>query len=158
MERLALAYVVAGFLMFHRDTDLAWAAGIIDGEGCISLNNEHRVQYLLRISVTNTDLRMLTRLRDLFGGSVCGPLKRYKVHHKDRWVWDIKASKAESAIRAMFPYFVTKKQEAELGLQARALIGKVGSNHNPNREQLAWLKGQLSSLKGHQRAPKEEPV
>jgi hypothetical protein len=140
-----------------RDTDLAWAAGIIDGEGCISLNQEKRTQYLLRLTVTNTNLLLLTRIQELFGGNIC-PMKRYQDHWKDRWQWDLKAAKAERALRAVLPYLVAKRQEADIALQARALIGKVGSTHNPNREQLAWLKHELSGLKGHRRKPAAAPL
>ena len=48
-----------------RESDLAWAAGIVDGEGCISLHTvkaKHGPCYVLRLSVTNTSLLMLHRL------------------------------------------------------------------------------------------------
>src|SRR5687767_2509387 len=46
-------------------TDLAWAAGIVDGEGYVSIDTT----FVLRLSVSNTDPRITDRLLHLFGGS-----------------------------------------------------------------------------------------
>ena len=55
-------------------------------------------------------------------------------------------------IRSVLPYLVGKREEAELGLLSRQYMQPVGtSSENPNAEQLAWLKRELSSLKGHRR-------
>lgn len=141
-----------------RDTDLAWAAGLIDGEGCISLNavrtrsKSGRLTYELRVVVNNTDIRLLNRLREVLGvGFIC-PMKRYSARHRPAWQWEVKSRKAETVIRAVLLYLVGKREEAELGLLSRQYMQPVGvSTENPNAEQLAWLKRELSGLKGHRR-------
>jgi len=47
------------------EREKAWAAGIIDGEGCIWINSNR-----LMLEVFNTDIRMPQKLKDLFGGAV----------------------------------------------------------------------------------------
>ncbi len=84
-----------------RETDLAWAAGIVDGEGCISLHTvkaKHGSCYVLRLSVTNTSLLMLKRLVEIFGGGNIISQKKYADHHKNRWHWQVCSKQAERAI------------------------------------------------------------
>lgn len=53
-----------------KKTDLAWAAGLIDGEGCICIVKENRpgnlsTQYRLRLSVGMTDKKTIKKLHSL---------------------------------------------------------------------------------------------
>lgn len=134
-----------------RETDLAWAAGIVDGEGCISLHTVKSQQglcYVLRLTVTNTSVLMLTRLQEIFGGGSIHPKTRYSEKHRQGWYWQVCSKKAERAIRLIEPYLVNKREEARVGLYSRELMQQHGENRgNPNAEELAWLKTRLSDLK-----------
>jgi len=138
-------------------TDLAWAAGIIDGEGCISLHivkSSRASCFVLRVSVANTSVLMLSHLREIFGCGTTVLQQRAAAHHKPRWNWQVCSKQAETVLRQVEPYLVNKREEARVGLLSRELMQKHGRNgENPHREQLAWLKTQLSTLKGHQPAP-----
>jgi hypothetical protein len=53
------------------ETELAYLAGIIDGEGCFTLHrekNSHR--FASQLQIGNTDLRLLEWVKTRFGGSV----------------------------------------------------------------------------------------
>lgn len=59
-------------------TDLAWVAGILDGEGCLSIRkNWNRKGVIPRITVgqkgPNGQPQMLLRLQRLLGGYIAGP-------------------------------------------------------------------------------------
>lgn len=135
-----------------RDADLGWAAGVIDGEGCISLYpimTKTGKSWVLRVNVTNTDSRMLVRLQEIFGlGTIHGSSARPNPNHKPVFHWQACSKKAERVLRLVLPHLIVKREQAEMGLQSRGLMGKHGRNtENPNIEQLAWLKTQLSDLK-----------
>ena len=134
----------------RRETDLAWAAGIIDGEGCIGLHlvttNTGKC-YVLRITVVNTDIRMLEELKRIFGIGSIAARGRGKPHWKDQWYWLVCSKKAEEVLREVEPYLVSKRDQAEIALLSRRYMGRHGVNkENPNQEQLANLKERLQLL------------
>ena len=47
--------------------DIAWAAGIYEGEGCVTL---HKQNHTLMIRVTQVEPWLILRLYDLFGGAI----------------------------------------------------------------------------------------
>lgn len=134
-----------------RDTDLAWAAGIVDGEGCILIYEAHTKTgdtWVLRLIVTNTDMRMLDRLRVIFNCGNIAIQRRRDSRHKTAWRWEVSAKKAEQVLSLIKPYLVNKRDQAEVGLLSRSLMMRHGYNaENPNAEQIGWLKKQLSDLK-----------
>lgn len=147
-----------GYLARPSDKDmtdthwLAWAAGILDGEGSIMLNHRKRYarweDWTLRVTVTNTDPRMLERMREMFGGSIQPLHKATQPHWKPSWAWVVTARKAEACLRLMLPWLVTKRDRAELAILSRQHIGR-GKWHRrtgAEAESQRWLKARLSEL------------
>ena len=108
------------------ETDVAWAAGIIDGEGCIhvqrrwpeSHRNSKSLYHYLRLSVTNTDIEMLKRLQSIFQGSIN--------QRKDgSFEWGLGGMKAVKALVAVGPYSTTKRKEIELGINFQILVNRT---------------------------------
>jgi hypothetical protein len=96
-----------------RKTDLAWTAGVLDGEGCIRIN---RSKWFLALSVVNTDQKMIFRLKELFGaGSIY--YGKAKPPRAARWIWSVSSNEAASVLRAVRPYLVTKQAQADLALK-----------------------------------------
>lgn len=111
-----------------RDIDLAWAAGIVDGEGSINLIKMKRydsygtgLTFDLRLDVGNTDPRMLVRLKDIFGGSISSNLKA-RPNRKPTFCWHLHGAKAAEAIQLMRPYLVIKGEQADLALISRQFV------------------------------------
>lgn len=95
------------------ETDLAWTAGIIDGEGCIRINksmtNYGRYRYQAILSVTNSDLRILNKLKDWFGGNI--------YFRKDMYFqWGLSGKNISPILVKILPWLISKKEEAELTL------------------------------------------
>lgn len=93
-------------------TNLSYLAGIVDGEGCISLEKRENNNYRIVISVANTDGRLIDWIFENFGG-------RIKIHnrgeiHKKSWKWIITGQKAISLIKDIIPFLIVKKNQAEL--------------------------------------------
>lgn len=77
-----------------KKVDLAYTAGIIDGEGCVQIQRRlypRRVTYLSLIEVSNTNRKILEWLHQHFGGYL-KQFKRKKIFSpkaKPQWVWSI---------------------------------------------------------------------
>lgn len=115
-EQKAVAVSLSG-------VDRAYAAGIIDGEGCIRLTKRgaaggkgFRVgQYTLTLEVTNTDKQIIDWLVGKFGGSVSHTGVNHRENRKEKWHWRVAANKALYALDAIFPYLIIKRRQAKLG-------------------------------------------
>ena len=117
---------------------LAWAAGIIDGEGTVLLaKNKANKTWTLRVVVGNTDPRMIAALHDLFGGGVSFTAAR-KGNWRPVWRWYVYHKKAEACLERVLPWLRVKRDQAELGLQARRLVrprrGRRGNFRDPGVE------------------------
>lgn len=88
-----------------KETTIAWAAGLFDGEGCITIVG-NRVQ----VVVSMTDLDLLERMQKHFGGSI-HPIKKRKEHWKDAWKWQISGTKKSLAfLDLIYPYLSIRRQ------------------------------------------------
>jgi hypothetical protein len=123
-----------------KPTQLAYAAGIIDGEGCIRVNRTRNGVPVIRVHVTNTDARLTRTLHEWFGGYVWMEAKAYMPNAKIRYVWEVSARKAAAFLGLVRPYLVLKQEQADLALAIQAT--KVARNKIPagitaERDQLA---------------------
>lgn len=102
-------------------TDAAWAAGIIDGEGCILIERHHRTKFKatrsprhkLTVRVGMIHLPTIERLQALFGGHVYYRELRSK---SVSWNWVVDYQFAANVLEIIAPYSVTKKAQVLLGL------------------------------------------
>lgn len=93
--------------------DVAWTAGIVDGEGHIGIER-YGGKTTYGINVGNTDRRMLEKLRDLWGGNICFNARPDRPRSKPFWVWYIKGRKnALPCIVNIYPYLVCKHDKAK---------------------------------------------
>lgn len=104
------------------ETDLAWAAGIIDGEGSITIQRASAghaaIPYL---SLWNSSEIMVREIVRFLGGAmyVTGPNRRKPVIVKSRrhlWRWYVSGRAALAALLLVRPYLRTKTSQAELAL------------------------------------------
>jgi hypothetical protein len=109
-------------------TDLAWAAGIVDGEGCILIGRIRDLRrtpalmrHVFRIDVVNTDPRMIEKLHALFGGWA-GVSNGKTAVRKTRYRWLVSASTAVATLRLIAPYIVAKPEEVQTALNYAATV------------------------------------
>lgn len=117
----------------NSDVLWAWAAGIVDGEGCIGLekNGHSRTQsYTLGLSIEMTHLSTIQKLRRIFG---CG--KQYERHrnkrHRKLYQLQLHGKEASDAIRKMLPYLVTKREQANLAIEYSERCQTEPGNNQP---------------------------
>lgn len=140
------------------DTELAYAAGIIDGEGCIHVAHQTyakgwKSNYRLQVTVLTTDNVLCPWLCSRFGGSERvysdynttngrSPSKGYC--HR----WMVVSLEATAFLEAILPYLLLKKDEAILALQFRGLVGSAGKRiSDENRQQRVAIYDGLRLLK-----------
>jgi len=99
-----------------RDVDWAYAAGIIDGDGCIRFNRQPSGGLVIRVHVTNTNPILTDWLKQTFGGYVWMESKQYAPNRKIRYVWELSAKKAIPFLEGIRPHLRLKTRQCDLVL------------------------------------------
>ena len=105
-----------------KKTDLAYTAGIIDGEGCILISKARRQKsrsgyvYGLTVSVNSTDEWLCQWLKFSFGGSITLK-KHYRENESLLWIWAVRSNQAVAFLKLVLPYLYLKKPQAELAIK-----------------------------------------
>lgn len=135
-------------------------AAYIDGEGCIDIHKGEPKKHLrptpnlyLRVSVHNNDVRLIKWCIDRFGGS-CITTKAGKSRPRDIYAWSLGSRQAANVIKGCLPFFIIKREQAEVAL---AFIETIGQHGKPIGlgviDARLKLKSKLSDLKSVSGAP-----
>lgn len=108
------------------ETDLAYLAGVIDCDGCVSTGVSKwrgRTYYAAKVTIAGTRRQPHDLAVEIWGGSVSGydpPNPR----HRRQYQWNRSGSHAAKVLADVLPYLRIKKRHAELALdlQERVLI------------------------------------
>lgn len=119
-------------------TDWAYIAGILDGEGSISITSSSVYRngikissrtYGLKVIISNTNTNLIKWLQDCIGGKVCvssrpGKKDSTPVHqNKVCYRWTPSRHKlTKQFLLAVLPYMRLKKEQALLGLKFICLV------------------------------------
>ena len=94
---------------------IAWAAGIFEGEGCITEQNGR-----LAVTVKNTDHWLVSRFVSAMGiGKVYGPYEnrcRDAYTRKPFWVWMAFSDEALEVLQTLSPWLSPRRLERALEL------------------------------------------
>lgn len=89
-------------------TDAAWAAGFIDGEGCIDLK-QNKASATARLRVTQVEREPLDKLVEMFGGKIY-PKKEKR--GRDGYEWQLLGdTNVEFALYQMLEHFTVKRKQ-----------------------------------------------
>lgn len=106
---------------------IEYLAGFMDGEGCISLiqNGRKRTSLSVRVTLTNTNVIVLTELHKEFGGTLSNGFRQ-----KQRPLWKTRfhliwyCEKAATLLRRLQPFLIVKRPQVELALAYHDLTKK----------------------------------
>ena len=122
--------------MKYSIAQLAYLAGILDGEGTISMSDKRimkrkskgiritnkvyraRINFSTTVTVCNTDIVLMNWLLENFRGSLSFS-KRQKDNWKPKITWIMPTKKISYILEQIYPYLVLKKQQAKLMIEAR---------------------------------------
>ncbi len=120
-------------------TEIDWArlAVLIDGEGYIGIATAFstkrrwaRPHLYLDVRVTNTDPRVSEWCVTHFGGKVY--VNKRNKNKNPKWSlafhWAVSCNKAEAILRGCLPYFLIKREQADVALAFQATIDRAKSN------------------------------
>ena len=100
-----------------RETDVAYLAGIIDGEGSIMLNKYHKSEYPAPcIAVSSSDLELLEWIKNLIQAGRINKKKNYNPEkHKTSYTYSLYYNRAIEIMELIEPYLVIvrKKKRAQ---------------------------------------------
>ena len=107
------------------ENQLAWLAGFVDGEGYIGVR-QSQGWYSLCITIGNTHLQSLENCRRV-APDFRGPYAdKRRPPRRPAWRITVQGKKAQSLLRSLYPYLVTKKIQAGIGLAFP--VGNGGRN------------------------------
>lgn len=92
--------------------DIAWAAGIFEGEGCASRNN-YNSQFA---NVSQKYPWLIERLRSLFGGSVRKTVRKESWRGLGKagatyWHWEISGARCRGFLMTIYPFLSPRRKE-----------------------------------------------
>lgn len=125
-----------------KETDLAWAAGFIDGEGYLGIsshkNTKGTTSYSGVVSVCQNKIEPLLFLQRILGGAVAKHKQCNNVRNCQPYIytWTTYSWKAQVALEALLPYLVLKKQQAQIvsGWQSNKMNCRGGRRQIPSAE------------------------
>lgn len=98
----------------------AYIAGLIDGEGTVSLfksdPKHNRGSHTLQISIVNTYKPVLDWVKLHLGGYIT-TRSRKNVKWRTAYQWKLYHRQASGALRRMLPYLIIKKRQARLAIR-----------------------------------------
>lgn len=109
--------------------DLAYAAGILDGEGSVGWYKptSSRATYRVRVSVGMTDVEGPAHMMQTLGGSLYEQGRKTGTG-KTVYVWQLTCHKAADGLEKLLPYLKVKKRKAELAIELARRMQTPGCN------------------------------
>ena len=94
----------------QRYTDIVWAAGLFEGEGCIHFKTDRPNQRVMSINMTDKDV--MERFVDVVGyGNLHGP-HMGKLSTKPFWKWQLyKRTEVLRILKMFLPHFGIRRSE-----------------------------------------------
>ncbi len=110
-----------------RHEQLLYAAGLFDGEGCITLSKDKRQHTrFLKLSLGSTSHSLVLFMQEAFGGNVRGPHIRNN-RSKPIYEWFISNRKAAEILVELVPYMLEVRKVARGRLVVNELLPLMGS-------------------------------
>jgi hypothetical protein len=128
------------------EIDLAWAAGFIDGEGCINItkryakyNNGGKLYHSISLSANQISKEPLLKLQEMFGGKVRAV--KPVGNRRPSFAWIIYTKAARDALALMLPYLKVKNTETNMVLTLNFSSGRLTEKEWVQRDYVeTWLK------------------
>lgn len=121
---------------------LAWAAGFIDGDGFITIQNrnnkvngKHYRGFYLRVGVNQVQRKPLEELQRLFGGTIrernSGSSDGFK--RKQQYQWCVSTETAAECLRKIKPYVIHKADVVGMALEFQETMGNPSDENKTLR-------------------------
>lgn len=88
-----------------------YAAGFMDGEGCINVSSCRSIMFI-RILIVNTNLEVLKMFQQKWGGDI-SENKQHKINWKISYTWRVSHAACLAFLNDIYPFLIVKKKQAE---------------------------------------------
>lgn len=135
------------------EIEKAYYAGIMDGEGCISIYHQPKpgspdiLRYNVRIQVGMTDSRAVRKMYDQYGGTVYTRLKSKNPNWKLSTMWYLTGKRVTRFLLDIYPYLILKTGQAELALELRNLIALRRRHEKGRKGTIPLTQGEYTQRK-----------
>lgn len=119
--------------------DLAYIAGILDGEGYLGVYKTKTV-HTLAIVVQMTDPIVPTYLRDTLGGFLGGPYHKGQMTLKGVWMWSCQKRDILELLNLLIPFLKLKKEKALKMIEFSNYKKTLKRNHRKQEDKDMLLK------------------
>jgi hypothetical protein len=94
------------------DTDIAWSAGLFEGEGCIGTYEKKDIDnFTYKLVMSTTDLDVLERFQSIVGGHITRKDHLQREWYKQSWDWSAGGMEHSRLIMCyLFPYLGERRQ------------------------------------------------
>jgi hypothetical protein len=128
------------------DTDWAYAAGFVDGEGCIAVvrsfvPKSSRYVYGVHVVVANTERAVLDWMKAFWGGWVVA-VPKHDGRWRQSWTWRCSGLKAKPFLSGIRPWLRIKQPQCENALVMVDLLQRGRRTLGPYPLPPAWLEEQ----------------
>jgi len=128
-----------------KETEWAYAAGFVDGEGCIAIVRQNlpsrgRHYYNVQVVVANRDKVVLEWMQSLWGGWVVAAASSRGTNARPAWNWRCPTgANAEPFLLGIGEFLRVKMPQCENALAMIALTRRSSKTLGPHRIPEAWL-------------------
>jgi hypothetical protein len=113
------------------DRELAFAAGLMEGEGSVRINAiTKRNLGALIVAMTNTNRQLVDWMNDRWPG-YCKPVSGLRPDQRPAWCWVIAANQALSFLTSIEPFVVSQRMKDRI--EAARWWQKIKSKHWQHR-------------------------
>lgn len=137
--------------------NLAYVAGIFDGEGCVHFARNRKTAVYPCVFVVNTDRDLLESFVEQFGGDL-NPLALRKEGWEPGWEWRLSWSKAVAFLDAIHPWLKVKTLQAETVFAWDAIRPGSGKNHTWDQDAQNLLTRRLTWLNKKGPVMEDDPI
>lgn len=119
-------------------TQKAYVAGIIDGEGTITLTRLYKNARWKTpiVSVSSTTQEILEFLRGLYGGPIVKH-KTYQPHHKQSWSWRLERRRAIQLCEDILPFLLEPEKRYRAALLVQEYVEVTPRNGHYSQKMCA---------------------
>jgi hypothetical protein len=105
------------------DLDIAWLAGVFDGEGCVyvqrSKRKGDRVVCSVALNIANTSAELVERVVRLERGLGCAPVVTFESRYTKKPAYYVKVARKVDALalaKALLPHATSKRAELQMAI------------------------------------------
>ncbi len=138
------------------ETELAWAAGLFDGEGTLGayprkrLNGQKAIKWTIQARLAMVEHEPVRRFHEIVRVGTVNPRHIDKPNCRSQLEWQAGSNNVVRVLNKLMPYFVAKREQAELLLELVATFHRGRPLPAGLNERRISLAENIKSLKWRQ--------